>query len=68
MVYVIARSWTKSVVGVKTVAKDKYAVKSVQLLGSNAKLNWEQSNEALNIAMPKELSNTIPVYVFKVIL
>ena len=67
-VYVIARSWTEAVVNVKSMTKDKYKVKSVHLLGSKLKLNWKQSNDALQITMPKVKTNPIPVYVFKVIL
>ena len=67
-VYVIARSWTDAVVNVKSMTKDKYKVKSVHLLGSKSKLDWKQSNDALQIKMPKVMTNTIPVYVFKVIL
>ena len=67
-VYVIARSWTEAVVNVKSMTKDKYKVKSVHLLGSKSKLDWKQSNDALQITMSKVKTNTIPVYVFKVIL
>jgi alpha-L-fucosidase len=67
-VYVIARSWTSPIVDVKTMVKGKYNIKSIELLGSNAKLNWDQTNEALNIKMPKQLPSSVPVYVFKVAL
>lgn len=66
IVYVIARSWTKPVVDVQALAKGKHKIHSIQLLGSTDKVNWEQTNAALNITMPKQLPNEVPVYVFKV--
>lgn len=65
-IYVIARSWNKSVVDVQTMTKGKYNIKSIKLLGSTAKIDWEQTKEALNIKMPKQLPSVVPVYVFKV--
>ena len=65
-VYVIARSWKKSEVNVKAMLKGKYAVKSIKLLGSTDKVQWEQNSEALRIIMPKKAATMVPVYVFKV--
>lgn len=65
-VYVIARSWNKPVVDVQTMVKGKYNLKSITLLGSDDKVKWEQTTKALNINIPKQLPNAVPVYVFKV--
>ena len=67
-VYVIARSWKNPILDVKAMSKGKYNIKSIQLLGSKDKINWEQTTEKLNITMPKKLSSEVPVYVFKVVL
>jgi alpha-L-fucosidase len=65
-VYVIARSWNKPIVDVHAMAKGKCKVKSITLFGSTGSIKWEQTNEALNIKMPKQLPSAVPVYVFKV--
>jgi alpha-L-fucosidase len=67
-VYVIARSWKKPVVDVHAMATDKCQVKSITLLGCHDSIKWKQTNEALNIKMPKQLPSVVPVFVFKVTL
>lgn len=68
IVYIIARSWTAPDLDIKALVKEKYKIKSINLLGSNTKINWKQNSTALNIMMPKVLPTEIPVYVFKVTL
>lgn len=67
-IYAIARSWKESVIAVQSLAKGKYGVQSVELLGTKKKIEWKQTNEALMVMMPAQLSVGIPVYVFKVTL
>ncbi len=67
-IYAIARSWKESVIAVQSLAKGKYGVQSVELLGTKKKIEWKQTNEALMVMMPAQLPASIPVYVFKVTL
>jgi len=67
-VYVFARSWNKPMLDVETMTKGKYQIKSISLLGSTDKISWDQTNDALQIKMPTQLSSVVPVYVFKVVL
>lgn len=66
-VYVFARSWSSSVVDVQSLAKGKYAIKSIKLLGAVDQVKWNQSNDALQITMPAQKPGGVPVYVFKVV-
>ena len=66
VLYVIARSWRQKEVLVKSLISNKYQVKSIQLLGYNGKLKWNQSTQGTTVTIPVQGIESIPVYVFKV--
>jgi len=64
--YVIARSWREKQVLVKSLKINGVNLKSIQLLGHNAKLKWKQTAQGTIITIPEKAKKSIPIYVFKV--
>ena len=55
--YAIALNWDDAGTIIKSLNKENVAdakILNITLLGSNEKINWEQSNEGLKISFPKE--------------
>ncbi len=67
-VYVFVRSWKTSEALVKAMAAGKENLKTVQLLGYKAAINWKQTEEGLVIKLPTNYSANLPIYTFKVTL
>jgi alpha-L-fucosidase len=66
-IYVFARSWTATTLACKSLTQQKN-IKSITILGSTEKVNWQLKADSLIINMPKLPKSEIPVYVFKVTL
>jgi len=64
--YVIARSWRNKDVLVKSLPKQDNPIRSISLLGSKCKIEWNQTAQETKIEIPKQALGEIPVYVFKV--
>ena len=63
--YVIARSWRKNDVLIKSLTKNNYRIQSVALLGFKGKVIWSQNEGGTTIVIPAKAVSKIPVYTFK---
>lgn len=65
--YVIARNWTDPEVVSRSLGRmSAPRVKSVSLLGSEAKIDWEQTDAGLTIAFPQKRPGELPVWTFRI--
>ena len=64
--YVIARSWRQKNVHVKSLIKNEFKIKSVQLLGFNHQIKWKQTKQGTILFVPNKAEKSIPIYVFKI--
>lgn len=65
-VYVIARNWYDRKVIVKSMAEGKINIKSISLLRSSQKIDWNQTPSHLEMDLPLEVNDPLHIYVFKV--
>jgi len=67
-VFALLRSWKKKDFEIKSLKG--LSIKSVDLLGTEKKVNWKATATGLSISLPEDyvLSNKIPIYTLKVTL